>query len=38
MTIVNAFQEVLNKSGRQPNKILVDKGSEFNYNFLKKNG
>ena len=37
VTIVNAFQEVLNKSGLQPNKILVDKGSEFNYNFFKKN-
>ena len=28
-TIVNAFQKVLDKSGCKPNKIWVDKGSEF---------
>ena len=27
ITIVNAFQKVLNDSKRKPNKILVDKGS-----------
>ena len=27
VSIVNGFQKVLNKSGRKPNKILVDKGS-----------
>ena len=25
---VNAFQSILNKSGRKPNKIWVDQGSE----------
>ena len=39
---VNAFQSILNKSNRKPNKIWVDKGSEF-YNrsmksWLEKNG
>ena len=29
MSIVNAFQKVLNKSGRKTNKIWVDKKSEF---------
>ena len=29
ITIVNAFQKVLDESGRKPNKIWVDKGSEF---------
>ena len=42
ITIVNAFQKVLNKSDCKPNKIWVDKGSEF-YNrslksWLEKNG
>ena len=37
MSIVNAFQKVLNKSGRKPTKIWVDKGSQF-YNSLLKNG
>ena len=27
--IVSAFQKILNKSERKPNKIWVDKGSEF---------
>ena len=41
VSIVNAFQSILNKSNRKPNKILVDKGSEF-YNrsmksWLEKN-
>ena len=35
ITIVNAFQKVLDESGRKPNKIWVDKGSEF-YNRSKK--
>ena len=26
-SIVNAFQKILDKSGRKPNKISVDKGS-----------
>ena len=39
--IVNAFQSILNKSNRKPNKIWIDKGSEF-YNrsmksWLEKN-
>ena len=29
VSIVNAFQSVLKKSNRTPNKILVDEGSEF---------
>ena len=42
ITIVNAFQKVLNKSDRKPNKIWVNKGSKF-YNrsmksWLEKNG
>ena len=28
-SIVDAFQEILDKSGRKPNKLWVDKGSEF---------
>ena len=27
--ITNAFQKILDKSNRKPNKIWVDKGSEF---------
>ena len=30
ITITNAFQKVLKESNRKPNKIWVDKGSEFN--------
>ena len=42
MTITNTFQKVLKESNRKPNKIWVDKGSEF-YNgsmksWLKKKG
>ena len=29
VSIVNAFQSILNKYNRKPNKIWVDKGSEF---------
>ena len=41
VNIVNAFQSILNKSNTKPNKIWVDKGSEF-YNrsmksWLEKN-
>ena len=36
-SIVNAFQKILDDSKRKPNKIWVDKGSEF-YNNLLKNG
>ena len=41
VTIVNAFQNILNDSKRKPNKIWVDKGGEF-YNrsvksWLEKN-
>ena len=28
-SIINVFQKILNKSGRKPNKIWVDKGREF---------
>ena len=34
---VDAFQKILDKWGRKPNKIWVDKGSEF-YNKIFKNG
>ena len=34
--IVNAFQKVLDNSGRKPNKIWVDKGSEFYNSSFKK--
>ena len=44
ISIVNAFQKILNDSkksiakdkGRKPNKIWVDKGSEFYNNSFKK--
>ena len=36
MSIANAFQKILDKSERKPNKIWVDKGSEFNNNSFKK--
>ena len=29
VNIVNVFQKILDKSGRKPNKIWVNKGSEF---------
>ena len=35
ITITNVFRKILGKSGRKPNKIWVDKGSEF-YNRLRK--
>ena len=35
ISIVNAFQKILRESNRKPNKILVDKGSEF-YNIYFK--
>ena len=37
ITIANAFQKLLDDSTRKPNKIWVDKGSEFYNSFLKKN-
>ena len=37
VSIVNAFQKILDDSNRRPNKIWVDKGSEF-YNNSFKNG
>ena len=36
VSIVNVFQKILDKSGCKPNKIRVDKGSEFYNNSLKK--
>ena len=36
VTITNAFQKILNDSARKPNKIWVDKGSEFYYSSFKK--
>ena len=37
VSIVNAFQKILKESDRKPNKIWVDKGSEFTI-ILLKNG
>ena len=36
VTITNAFQSILDKSKRKPNKIWVDQGSEFYNNVFKK--
>ena len=37
VTIVNAFQSILNNSKRKPNKIWVDQGSElYNSSFKKR--
>ena len=36
VSIVNAFQNILDKPGRKPNKIWVDKGSEFYNSSFKK--
>ena len=36
ITIVNAFQKILDKSKPKPNKIWVDKGSKFYNNSFKK--
>ena len=36
VSIVVTFQKILDKSGRKPNKIWVDKGSEFYNNSFKK--
>ena len=35
VSIVNAFQKILKESNRKPNKIWVDKGSEFYNNSFK---
>ena len=36
ISIVNAFQKILDDSNRKPNKIWVDKGSEFYNSSVKK--
>ena len=36
VSIVNVFQKILKEPDRKPNKIWVDKGSEFYYNSFKK--
>ena len=36
LTIVNAFQSILDSSERKPNKIWVDQGSEFYNSSFKK--
>ena len=36
VSIVNAFQKILDDSNRKPNKIWVDKRSEFYNNYFKK--
>ena len=35
ITIVNAFQKILDNSTRKPNKLWVDKGSDYNSSFKK---
>ena len=35
VSIVNAFQKILDSSNRKPNKISVDQGSEFYNNSVK---
>ena len=35
ITITNAFQKILDESNRKPNKIRVDKGSEFYNSSIK---
>ena len=36
ISIVNAFQKILEEYNRKPNKIWVEKGSGFYYNAFKK--
>ena len=36
ISIVNTFQKILDKSEHKPNKLWVDKGSEFYNNSFKK--
>ena len=36
VSIADAFQKILNESNRKPNKIWIDKGSEFYNNSFKK--
>ena len=36
ISIFNAFQKILDKSGRKPNKIWFDKRSEFYNNSFRK--
>ena len=36
INIIDAFQKILKESNRKPNKISVDKGSEFYNNSFKK--
>ena len=36
ISIVNVFQKILKESNRKPNKIWIDKGSEFYNNSCKK--
>ena len=36
VTVINAFQSILNNSKRKPNKIWVDQGSEFYNSPFKK--
>ena len=36
VSIDNAFQSILKKSNRKPNKIWIDQGSEFYSNVFKK--
>ena len=35
ITLTNAFQKILDQSNRKPNKLWIDKGSEFYIRWLK---
>ena len=36
LSMINVFQKILNDLNRKPNKIWIDKGSEFYNNSFKK--
>ena len=36
ISIINAFRKILKESDKKPNKMWVDKGSEFHNNYFKK--
>ena len=36
VSVINAFQKILNDSARKPEKTWIEKGSEFYNNFFKK--
>ena len=36
ITFTNTFQKIFNESNRKPNKIRIDKGSEFCYKMVRR--